>query len=149
MFLEEMATLLNDCQVRSHYYISCCLIQVFGLHHLWCGNHWQPVPYNPKETTFGAQNLSSKETQHHCDIPTNICATDSITVDTTVTDVSESDNGACGSANLQAHPDNSNCTGRDVLHQYTRSVECEEKLVKLFDGTKTLTAKEDLLHSLR
>jgi len=107
---------------------------VFGLHHLWYGNHWQPIPCDPKEKTLKTQNnLSRKETYHHA----------------TSKAVTEIDSGACGSASLLAQPANSDCTDRDVLYHYTRSVECEEKLVKLFDGTRTLTAKEDLLHSLR
>jgi len=120
---------------------------VFGLHHLWCGNHWQPVPCDLKENTLETQNkLSSKGTHHHGGVPNNISAIDGTAVGKDVTDVSKSDSGACGLASLQTQPANSD---RNVLLHYTRNMECEEKLVKLFDGTRTLTAKEDLLHSLR
>jgi len=55
-----------------------------------------------------------------------------------------------GLTSLQLHPSSDSSSSNDhVLKQYSRSLECEEKLVKLFDNTKTITAKEDLLHSLR
>ena len=53
-----------------------------------------------------------------------------------------------GLTSLQLHR-STDSTNDNVLKQYSRSLECEEKLVKLFDNTMSITAKEDLLHSLR
>ena len=100
---------------------------MFGSYHLWSGNHWQPISRDSKED-MGAHDSHSSEDDK----------------------VNSSKHLLDGLTNLQLHCSSDSSSSNDhVLKQYSRSLECEEKLVKLFDNTKTITAKEDLLHSLR
>lgn len=112
---------------------------MFGSYHLWCGNHWQPVSYDPKQDS---RSTSDSET-----VEEKVCTVNRV-CDNCHHPLHDAEELLDGLATLQLHSTHTSC-GRNVLQQYGRCLECEEKLVKLFDNTTTITAKEDLLHSLR
>ena len=110
---------------------------MYGSYRLWCGNHWQPVSCEPK------QNISSTPDNQTVEEKVNTVVR---TCDNhKLHDAKDLLDGVTG---LQLH---TTLTSGDcnVLQQYSRCLECEEKLVTLFDNTITITAKQDLLQSLR
>lgn len=138
---EDRIKLLSECITIATqtgfpvYYTR--LEEVYGSYRLWCGNHWQPVSCEPK------QDISSTPDNQTVEEKVN-------TVDRTcdnhkLHDAKDLLDGVTG---LQLHTThiNGDC---NVLQQYSRCLECEEKLVTLFDNTTTITAKQDLLQSLR
>lgn len=106
---------------------------MYGSYHLWCGNHWQPISYDPKQEMCSAHDnqtveKSTCENCHH-----QLCDTKDLL------------EGVTSLRPQYMHTS----SGQNVLQQYKRCLKSEEKLVELFDSTVTITAKEDLLHSLR
>lgn len=115
---------------------------MFGSNNLWCGDNWQPVSFDPQQhlnSTSGDQVVEEKV--HSVDKACERCSCS--LCDTK--DLSD----AVTSLQLHFTHTCSDCSNRNVLQQYSRCLKCEGKLVELFNNTMTITAKEDLLHSLR
>lgn len=111
---------------------------MFGSYSLWCGDHWQPVSCDPKQDVIGVHKKKMD------------------TIDSSVCENCQHDLGdpkdllgRIETLQLHSLQTGDDCSGRNVLQQYSRCLKCEERLVKLFDNTVSFTAKEDLLHSLR
>ena len=114
---------------------------MFGSCRLWCGNHWQPVSCDPQQHISSVSSDQVVEGTVHVD---RACASCCCSLRDTK-DLLD----AVTSLQLHSTHTCSDCSDRNVLQQYSRCLECEGKLVELFDNTMTITAKEDLLHSLR
>ena len=109
---------------------------------MWCGNHWQPVSCDTQTTEDKVHTVNSVcvNCQHHLNDAKGLL--DELTSLQLHSVHSSSD---CGSSSSSSSSSDSS----NILQQYSRSLEYEEKLINLFDNTVTITAKEDLLHSLR
>lgn len=105
---------------------------------MWCGNHWQPVSCDAKQDL---SNTHDTQTTEEKVATVNVCVNCQRHLNDTEGFLNEL-------SSLQLHSGSSSGSNT-VLQQYSRCLEYEEKLVKLFDNTVTITAKEDLLHSLR
>ena len=114
---------------------------MFGSCRLWCGNHWQPVSCDPQQHISSVSGDKVVEETVHVDKACENCSCSLCDTKDLLDAVTS----------LQLGPMHicSDCSDRSVLRQYSRCLECEGKLVELFDGTMTITAKEDLLYSLR
>ena len=109
---------------------------------MWCGNHWQPVSCDAKQDVSGTHDTQTTEEE----VPTvkSVCANCQCHLNNAKGFLTE-----LSSLKLHSSSNTGSSGSSNVLQQYSRCLEYEEKLVKLFDSTATITAKEDLLHSLR
>jgi len=99
---------------------------------LWYSN-WQPVSCDPKQDTESVEEKVQIDSV--CEAREHL--------------MSDGKDLPGGLTSLQTHSTSNDNTGGVAQQQCSRCLEYEEKLVKLFDNTMSVTAKEDLLHTLR
>ena len=111
---------------------------------MWCGNHWQPVSCDAKQIMSSTCDDKTGEERVHT--MNSACSNCQHRLNDAKALLSE-----LTSLQLHSIHTSSDCSSSsiNVLQHYSRCLEYEEKLVKLFDNMVTITAKEDLLHSLR